>query len=85
VFEKISELSQFQSSSFPASNIEFKYSTKSRFQDLCQFGRAPFLEDLPDLHTSSIQSFHADCCFVMRKDRNSSTPRYRFRLPSPQE
>jgi hypothetical protein len=67
---------------FPASIFEFKYLINQASR-LSQFGRAPFLkEDLLDLHTSSIQSFHADCHAAVRKARNSSTPPSSFRLPS---
>jgi hypothetical protein len=67
---------------FSASISEFKYSINQASR-LSQFKRAPFLEDdLPDLHTSLFQSFHADCRATVRKARNSITPRSSFRLTS---
>jgi hypothetical protein len=58
---------------FPASISKFKYSINQASR-LSQFGRAPFLEeDLPNLHSSSIQSFLADCRSPLRKLHSSSS------------
>jgi hypothetical protein len=58
---------------FPASISEFKYSINQASR-LSQFRRAPIIrEDLPDLHTSSTQSFLADCRSPLRKLRSSSS------------
>jgi hypothetical protein len=51
---------------------------KSRFQPPCQFRRAPFLDDLPGLHTSLTQSLLADCRSPLRKLCSSSSS---IRLP----
>jgi hypothetical protein len=68
VFEKISELSQFQSSPFSASIFEFKYSINQDSRPSVNSEEPPFLEeDLPDLHTSLTQSFLADCRSFARK------------------
>jgi hypothetical protein len=65
---------------FPASIFEFN------FQALCQFKRAPFHEeDLPDLRTSSIQSFLVNCHSSSRKLRNSSIPHSDFCMSSDRE